>query len=50
MYNGAGLFIYSADQKYFKSSSLLGSLFDRKDDQKEEAQTLGEPLLYTSGK
>ncbi|TLU98823.1 murein L,D-transpeptidase catalytic domain family protein [Dyadobacter luticola] len=46
LYNGAGLFIYSSDQKYFKSSPLLSGLFSSKD----ENQTLGAPRLYTSGK
>jgi hypothetical protein len=43
LYNGAGLFIYSMDQKYFKSSPLLAGLMYT-----EEAQT--SPLLYTSAK
>lgn len=45
MCNGAGLFIYSADQAYVKSSPLLSELLPDTAD-----QTLGEPLLYTSGK
>ena len=47
LYNGAGLFIYSMDQKYFKSSHLLSGLTPQ-----EENQTLGTtaPALYTSSK
>ena len=47
LYNGAGLFIYSIDQKYFKSSHLLSGLTPQ-----EENQTLGTtaPALYTSSK
>ncbi|MCE7041734.1 murein L,D-transpeptidase catalytic domain family protein [Dyadobacter sp. CY312] len=45
LYNGAGLFIYSMDQKYFKSSQLLAGLTEQ-----EENQTLGTPFLYTSSK
>ncbi len=45
LYNGAGLFIYSLDQKYFKKSGLLAGLSP-----KEESQTLGDPALYTSSK
>ncbi|NIJ55781.1 murein L,D-transpeptidase catalytic domain family protein [Dyadobacter arcticus] len=47
MHNGAGLFIYSASQKYFKSSPLLSGLLPELEIQ---GQTLGDPLLYTSGK
>ncbi|MEO6284419.1 MAG: murein L,D-transpeptidase catalytic domain family protein [Dyadobacter sp.] len=39
MYNGAGLFIYSADQKYVKASSLLSGLMP------DHGQALGAPLL-----
>jgi hypothetical protein len=45
LYNGAGLFIYSPDQAYFKASHLLSGLFSGQED-----QTLGNPLLYTSAK
>jgi len=46
LYNGAGLFIYSMNQKYFKSSPLLAGLTTS-----EETQTSRSlPLLYTSGK
>lgn len=45
MYNGAGLFIYSANQNYFKSSPLLAGLSLEKD-----KSILAEPILYTSGK
>jgi hypothetical protein len=39
MYNGAGLFIYSTDQNYFKASSLLSGMMP------DHGQTLGAPLL-----
>ncbi|WP_051349929.1 murein L,D-transpeptidase catalytic domain family protein [Dyadobacter alkalitolerans] len=43
--NGAGLFIYSADQQYVKASPLLSGLkLDKLD------HTFGNPLLYTSSK
>jgi flagellin-specific chaperone FliS len=45
LYNGAGLFIYSADQKYFKASPLLSGL-----SLDELNHTLGDPFLYTSSK
>lgn len=45
LYNGAGLFIYSADQKYVKASPLLSGL-----SLKELNHTLGDPFLYTSSK
>jgi hypothetical protein len=45
LYNGAGLFIYSMDQKYFKSSQLLAGL-----NPDEIDQTAGTPFLYTSSK
>lgn len=46
LYNGAGLFIYSTDQKYFKSSPLLSGLTDI-----QESHILGdEALRYTSSK
>lgn len=40
LYNGAGLFIYSADQKYIENSSLLAGTAPL-----TEAQALGAPLL-----
>ncbi|MCE6992204.1 murein L,D-transpeptidase catalytic domain family protein [Dyadobacter sp. CY323] len=46
MYDGAGLFIYSGDQKYVKASSLLAGIFPFADDQTFKAAS----LLYTSGK
>lgn len=46
MYNGAGLFIYSQNQNYFKKSSLLAGL----NLMKEKGQALGASLLYTSSK
>jgi len=46
MYNGAGLFIYSQNQTYFKKSSLLAGL----NLMKEKGQALGASLLYTSAK
>ncbi|MCF2442399.1 murein L,D-transpeptidase catalytic domain family protein [Dyadobacter sp. CY345] len=46
MYNGAGLFIYSQNQNYFKKSSLLAGL----NLMKEKGQALGASLLYTSAK
>ena len=45
LYNGAGLFIYSANQQYFKSSPLLSGM-----PLNELRQTLGDPFLYTSSK
>ncbi len=45
LYNGAGLFIYSMDQKYLKSSTLLAGL-----NQQEENQAEAAPFLYTSSK
>ncbi|CAG5005317.1 hypothetical protein DYBT9275_03561 [Dyadobacter sp. CECT 9275] len=42
LYNGAGLFIYSLDKNYVKSSTLLSGL--------TEDHTLGAPRLYTSSK
>jgi hypothetical protein len=47
MHNGAGLFIYSASQKYFQASPLLAGIFPAPG---SEHQALGAPLLYTSGK
>ena len=46
MYNGAGLFIYSQNQSYFKKSPLLAGL----NLIKEKGQALGASLLYTSAK
>lgn len=46
LYNGAGLFIYSQNQTYFKKSSLLAGL----NLIKEKGQDLGASLLYTSAK
>lgn len=43
--NGAGLFIYSADEQYVKASPLLSDLkLDKLD------HTFGDPFLYTSSK
>jgi hypothetical protein len=46
LYDGAGLFIYSADQKYVKASPLLAGIFPLNEDQALGATS----LLYTSGK
>lgn len=46
LYNGAGLFIYSQNQAYFKKSSLLAGI----NLLKEKGQDLGASLLYTSAK
>ena len=50
LYNGAGLFIYSMDQKYFKKSSLLAGLSPKELEDQTLAATTADPLLYTSGK
>jgi hypothetical protein len=39
MHDGAGLFIYSTDQNYFKASSLFSGMMP------DHGQTLGAPLL-----
>lgn len=46
LYDGAGLFIYSQNPRYFKSSALLSGI----NLIKEKGQTLGASLLYTSAK
>ncbi|QRR02085.1 murein L,D-transpeptidase catalytic domain family protein [Dyadobacter sandarakinus] len=51
MCNGAGLFIFSKDQRYEKASSMLAGLsFDHEAKLAAAPQASGEPLLYTSGK
>jgi hypothetical protein len=47
LYDGAGLFIYSQNPNYFKSSPLLSGINNLI---KEKTQTLGASLLYTSAK
>ncbi|KAA0989858.1 murein L,D-transpeptidase catalytic domain family protein [Dyadobacter aurulentus] len=45
LYGGAGLFIYSANQKYLQASPLLAGL-----SLDNVRRALGDPLLYISGK